>query len=253
MQIADIKAVVTGGASGLGEATVRAIVGKGGKAAIFDVNREKGEALAAELGENASFHAVDVTDERAVSAAIEAAGEAMGGLTMAVNCAGIAIAEKVVGRDGPHDLGRFRKVIDINLVGTFNVMRLAAALMAGNAPNADGERGVIVNTASIAALEGQKGQIAYAASKGGVAGMTLPAARDLAREGIRVNTIAPGLFETPMFEGLNDEAKAELAKDVLFPRRLGRPAEYAALVLFLAENTYMNGALVRIDGGIRLP
>ncbi len=253
MQSADLKAVVTGGASGLGEATVRAIRERGGRAAIFDLNAEKGAALAAELGEGVSFHAVDVTDEAAVAAALDAADAAMGGLNMAVNCAGIAIAEKVVGRDGPHDLGRFRKVIDINLVGTFNVMRLAAARMAANTPNADGERGVIVNTASIAALEGQKGQIAYAASKGGVAGMTLPAARDLAREGIRVNTIAPGLFETPMFEGLNEEAKAELAKDVLFPRRLGRPAEYAALVLFLAENPYMNGALVRIDGGIRLP
>ncbi len=253
MQIADLRAVVTGGASGLGAATVRAIHQRGGRVTIFDLNAEKGGALAAELGEGAFFQAVDVTSEADVAAALETAVSAMGGLNMAVNCAGIAIAEKVVGRDGPHDLSRFRKVIDINLVGTFNVMRLAAARMAGNTPNADGERGVIVNTASIAALEGQKGQIAYAASKGGVAGMTLPAARDLAREGIRVNTIAPGLFETPMFEGLNEEAKAELAKDVLFPRRLGRPAEYAALVLFLAENPYMNGALVRIDGGIRLP
>jgi NAD(P)-dependent dehydrogenase (short-subunit alcohol dehydrogenase family) len=249
MRIDTVKAIVTGGASGLGAATARAFCAAGAQVAIFDRDAERGPALAKEIG--ASYLAVDVTDEASVARGIAAAKLAMRGVNALVNCAGIAIGEKTVGKDGPHDLARYRKVIDVNLVGTFNCIRLAAAEMAANEPQ-DGERGAIVNTASIAAFDGQMGQAAYAASKAGVAGMTLPLARDLARSGIRVNTIAPGLFLTPMLMGLPEEARAQLAADVVFPKRLGDPAEYAQLALFMVASGYLNGETVRIDGALRM-
>lgn len=249
MRIDTVKAIVTGGASGLGAATAWAFRTAGAQVTLFDRDSDRGPALAAEIG--ATYAAVDVTDEASVAAGIAAAKAAMGGLNALVNCAGIAIGEKTVGKDGPHDLARYRKVIDVNLVGTFNCIRLAAAEMAANEPQ-DGERGAIVNTASIAAFDGQMGQAAYAASKAGVAGMTLPLARDLARSGIRVNTIAPGLFLTPMLMGLPEEARAQLAADVVFPKRLGDPAEYAQLALFMVNSGYLNGETVRIDGALRM-
>ncbi|WP_102223376.1 SDR family NAD(P)-dependent oxidoreductase [Acidimangrovimonas sediminis] len=250
MRIGESAAIVTGGASGLGAATVRALRAAGAAVTIFDLDRDRGQALAAETG--AQFAEVDVTDAGSVAAGVERARTAMGGLNAAINCAGIAIAEKTLGRDGPHDLGRFRKVIDINLVGSFNVLRLAAAAMADNAPGDAGERGVIVNTASVAAFDGQKGQAAYAASKAGIAGMTLPLARDLAGQGIRVCAIAPGVFLTPMLEGLGEEVQNGLAAEVTFPRRLGRPEEYAALVCFILECGYLNGEVIRLDGALRM-
>lgn len=250
MQIGEAKAIVTGGASGLGAATARALAAAGARVAIFDRDTARGAALAAEIG--ATFHEVDVTDEASVAAGIAAARAAMGGLNAAVNCAGIAIAEKTVGRDGPHDLARFRKVVDVNLVGSFNVARLAAAEMAGNAPGDAGERGVIVNTASVAAFDGQKGQAAYTASKAGIAGMTLPIARDLAGQGVRCCAIAPGVFLTPMLEGLGEEVQAGLAADVTFPKRLGRPEEFASLVRFILECGYLNGEVIRLDGALRM-
>lgn len=250
MRIEEAKAIVTGGASGLGAATARALAAAGARVAIFDRDVTRGSALADEIG--ATFHEVDVTDEASVGEAIAAAKAKMGGLNAAVNCAGIAIAEKTVGRDGPHDLGRFRKVVDINLVGSFNVARLAAAEMAGNAPGDAGERGVIVNTASVAAFDGQKGQAAYAASKAGIAGMTLPLARDLAGQGVRCCAIAPGVFLTPMLEGLGEEVQAGLAADVTFPKRLGRPEEFASLVRFILECGYLNGEVIRLDGALRM-
>lgn len=249
MRIEAVKAVVTGGASGLGAATARALREGGAEVTIFDRDAERGAALASDLG--ATFAAVDVTDESSVAAGIARAVGAMGGLSALVNCAGVVIGERVVGREGPHDLGRYRRVIDINLIGTFNCIRLAAAAMAGNEP-LDGERGAIVNTASVAAFDGQAGQAAYAASKAAVAGMTLPLARDLARSGIRINTIAPGLFLTPMMLGLPEEAQAQLAADVTYPKRLGDPAEYARLARFLLECGYMNGETIRIDGALRM-
>ncbi len=249
MRIEAVRAVVTGGASGLGAATGRALREAGAEVTLFDRDAERGEALASEIG--ATFATVDVTDEASVAAGIARASSAMGGLNALVNCAGVVIGERVVGRDGPHDLARYRRVIDINLVGTFNCIRLAAAAMAGNELQ-DGERGAIVSTASIAAFDGQAGQAAYAASKAGVAGMTLPLARDLARSGIRINTIAPGLFLTPMMLGLPPEAQQQLAADVTFPKRLGDPAEYARLVRFLLECGYMNGETVRLDGALRM-
>lgn len=252
MKISGSTAIVTGGASGLGEATVRALHAQGAKVVIFDMNAEGGAAVAAELGDDVIFVEVNVTDEESVVAGVAKAAR-FGRLSICVNCAGIATAVKTLGRDGAHPLGLFAKTIDINLVGTFNVLRLAAAEMAKNDPNADGERGVIINTASVAAFDGQKGQAAYAASKGGIAGMSLPVARDLAYNGIRCNAIAPGLFMTPMLEGLGEEVCVELAKDVVFPKRLGKPAEYAQLAVFLVEAPYMNGQTVRLDGGIRLP
>ncbi len=249
MHINAAKAIVTGGASGLGAATARAFRDGGAQVTILDRDAERGQALAAEIG--ATYASVDVTDEASVAAGIAVAKVAMGGVNVLVNCAGIAIGEKTLGREGPHDLARYRKVIDVNLVGTFNCIRLAAAEMAGN-DLADGERGAIVNTASIAAFDGQKGQAAYAASKAAVAGMTLPIARDLAQNGIRINTIAPGLFLTPMLLGLPEEARAQLAADVTFPKRLGDPAEYARLARFMVECGYLNGETVRIDGGLRM-
>jgi NAD(P)-dependent dehydrogenase (short-subunit alcohol dehydrogenase family) len=243
------KAIVTGAASGLGAATARGFREAGAQVTIFDRDAERGQALAAEIG--ATYVTVDVTDEASVAAGVAAAKAAMGGVNVLVNCAGIAIGEKTVGKEGPHDLARYRKVIDVNLVGTFNCIRLAAAEMAGN-DLVDGERGAIVNTASIAAFDGQKGQAAYAASKAGVAGMTLPIARDLAQNAIRINTIAPGLFLTPMLMGLPEEARTQLAADVPFPRRLGDPAEYARLVRFMVECGYLNGETIRIDGALRM-
>ncbi|SEO97617.1 NAD(P)-dependent dehydrogenase, short-chain alcohol dehydrogenase family [Salinihabitans flavidus] len=253
MDIQSTIAVVTGGASGLGEATVRELAAGGAKVGIFDRDAERGEAVATELGENVIFCSVDVTDEASVNTALDTVSERFGAINAVVNCAGIAIAAKTVGRDGPHALDAYRKVIDVNLVGTFNVLRLTAARMEKNAPNEDGERGAIVNTASVAAFDGQKGQAAYAASKGGVVATTLPVARDLGRSGIRINTIAPGLFLTPMFESLGEEVCKELAKDVVFPARLGRPSEYARLASFLLSHPYMNGETIRLDGALRMP
>lgn len=253
MKTENVIALVTGGASGLGEACVRAIVAGGGRVVALDMNAEKGEALATELGENARFCRTDVTSEEDVAAAIELCKAEFGPLNALVNCAGIAIAAKTVGRDGAHPLGSFGKVVDVNLKGTFNTCRLAAEQMQHNTPDEDGNTGVIVNTASIAAFDGQKGQPAYAASKAGVAGMTLPMARDLASIGVRVNCIAPGLFLTPMLQGLPEEAQEALGKQPLFPKRLGKPAEVAELAVFLINHAYMNGETVRVDGGIRLP
>lgn len=253
MDIQETKAIVTGGASGLGEATVRALVKDGAKVAIFDMNPERGQALASELGDAALFRCVDVSDETSASDAIRDVVAAFDGLNALVNCAGIAMAAKTTGKHGAHPLDTYKKVIDVNLVGTFNMIRLAAVEMEKNAPNQDGERGAIINTASVAAFDGQKGQAAYAASKGGVAASTLPIARDLGRSGIRVNTIAPGLFLTPMFESLGEELCRELAKDVVFPQRLGKPSEYARLASFLISHPYMNGETIRLDGAVRLP
>ena len=244
--------LITGGASGLGEATARLVVGNGGRAILADLNAERGEALAAELGDAARFVVTNVTDETAVSAAIDAARETFGRLDGAVSCAGVGDPAKVLGKHGPHPLELFQKVIHINLIGTFNVLRLAAEALARNEPDSEGERGVIVNTASVAAFEGQIGQAAYAASKGGVVGLTLPAARELAREGIRVVTIAPGLFDTPLMAGLPEAARESLGKQVPFPSRLGRPAEYAQLVGHVFENRMLNGEVIRLDGAIRM-
>lgn len=249
MRIDTVKAIITGGASGLGAATARAFRADGAEVALFDRDEDRGAALAAEIG--ASFHRVDVTDEASVAGGIAAAKAAMGGLSVAINCAGIATGERTVGREGPHRLDTFQRTIDINLVGTFNVARLAAAAMAENLPE-DGERGVIVNTASIAAFDGQKGQAAYAASKAGIVGMTLPMARDLAAQAIRVCAIAPGIMETPMLKGLPQEVQDGLAAEVTFPKRLGRPAEYAALARFIVECGYLNGEVIRLDGALRM-
>lgn len=253
MKLNETVAVVTGGASGLGEACVRAVVAGGGKAAILDMNAERGEALAAELGDAAIFCSTDVTNEDSVTAALDACIAAHGAVTAAINCAGIGVAMKTLGKEGPHPLDLYRKVIDVNLTGTFNVARLASEKMQANTPNEDGEKGVIIMTASVAAFDGQKGQPAYSASKGGVVGMTLPMARDLASYGVRVNTIAPGLFLTPMLMGLPDEAREALGRQPLFPKRLGDPSEIAKLACTMIEMPYLNAEVVRLDGGIRLP
>lgn len=252
MNLSETIAVITGGASGLGEATVRKIVGKGGKAAIFDLSVEKGKALVEELGEQAVFFKTDVTDEASVSEALRKTAEVFGGVNTVVNCAGIGVASKVLSRRGTHDLGTFAKVINVNLIGTFNVIRLAAEQMSQNDPNESGERGVIINTASVAAFDGQIGQAAYSASKGGIVGMTLPIAREFASYGIRVMTIAPGLFHTPMFDSLPEEARISLGKTVPFPSRLGYPEEYARLVESIVENPMLNGETIRLDGAIRM-
>lgn len=249
MQIKDSAVIVTGGASGLGAAVARAFRAKGAKVMLFDRDSAKGAALAAEIG--AGFAMVDVTQEASVAEGVAAAKAAMGRISVLVNCAGIATGARIVGREGPHDLALFQRTIDINLVGSFNCMRLAAAEMAQNSPE-DGERGVVINTASIAAFDGQKGQAAYAASKAGIAGMTLPAARDLAGIGVRVCAIAPGVFLTPMLEGLGAEIQAGLAADVTFPKRLGRPEEFAALAAFIVESGYLNGEVIRLDGALRM-
>ncbi|MCC7541485.1 MAG: SDR family NAD(P)-dependent oxidoreductase [Deltaproteobacteria bacterium] len=243
--------MVTGGASGLGEATVRRFVGAGARVLVADRDATKGAALASELG--ATFALTDVTDAASVQSAIDAAC-ALGALRVVVHCAGIGWASRTLAKDGsPHDLGVFEQVIRVNLLGTFGVLRLAAAAMAKGAPNADGERGVIVNTASVAAFDGQIGQAAYAASKAGVVGLTLPVARDLAAVGIRVCTIAPGTFDTPMLAMLPEPARAALAAGIPFPRRLGSPAEYAALAEHIARNAYLNGETIRLDGALRMP
>jgi NAD(P)-dependent dehydrogenase (short-subunit alcohol dehydrogenase family) len=251
VDIAGRTVLVTGGGSGLGAATARMVVEAGGSVVVADVDRGRGGRVADGLGERARFVATDVTDEASVRAAVAAALET-GGLHAAVSCAGIATAERVLGREGPHSLARFATTIQVNLVGTFNVTRLAAEAMAGNDPGADGERGVIVNTASVAAFDGQIGQAAYAASKAGVAGMTLPIARELARNGIRVMAIAPGIFDTPMLAAMPDNVRVALAAQIPFPSRLGRPGEYAALVRHILENPMLNGETIRLDGAIRM-
>ena len=252
MEIQSRTFFVTGGGSGLGAATARLIAADSGNVMIADVNGEAGERLAGEIGEKARFRHTDVTDEASVQAAIEAALDAFGGLHGLVNCAGVGPAQKVLGREGPHSLQDFRKTVEINLTGTFNAMRLAAAVMAGNEPDEGGERGVIVNTASVAAFDGQIGQPAYAASKGGVVALTLPAAREFAPLGIRVVAIAPGIFETPMLAALPEPARDSLGKQVPFPARLGRPEEYAALVRHIIQNRMLNGEVIRLDGAIRM-
>ncbi|MDQ6915645.1 MAG: SDR family NAD(P)-dependent oxidoreductase [Actinomycetota bacterium] len=254
MRIEGSAALVTGGASGLGEATVRRLHEGGATVTIADVNEERGRALAEELGDDAGFVKADVTDEDEVRAAVEAAaGTAEDGLRISVACAGVGWAEKVAGKRGPHQLMPFETVVRINLIGTFNVLRFAAAAMVGNEPLEDGERGVCVNTASIAAWDGQVGQIAYSASKGGVVGLTLPAARDLAPSGVRVATIAPGLFDTPLLAALPQEQRDALGAQVPFPPRLGHPAEYAALAAHIVENRMLNGEVIRLDGALRMP
>lgn len=254
MDISGKVAVVTGGASGLGEATVRAYVEKGGKAAIFDMNAERGNALVNELGvDKVAFFNVNVADEDSVKAAIAGVMEKFGAIHICNNFAGIGDAIKTHGKDGPHPLDRYKRVLDVNLIGTFNVARLAAEQMEKNEPfNDHGGRGVIINTASVAAYEGQIGQVAYSASKAGVVGMTLPMARDLAPLGIRVNTIVPGLIHTPMFDGVPDNMVKALGQMVVNPQRLGRPEEIAHLSVMMAENEYLNGECVRLDGGIRM-
>lgn len=255
MQIENSVFVVTGGGSGLGAGTARMIVENGGKVVLADVNKAAGEAVAAELnarGANVRFVETDVSNEDSARNAIETARREFGGLNGLVNCAGIAPAEKVVGKEGAHKLASFARVVSVNLVGSFNMIRLAAEAMSQAEPNAAGERGVIVNTASVAAYDGQIGQAAYAASKGGVVAMTLPIARELARSGIRVMTIAPGIFETPMLMGMPQEVQDALGKMVPFPSRLGKPAEYAALVRHIMENVMLNGEVIRLDGAIRM-
>ncbi len=252
MQIKDSVFIVTGGASGLGAGTARLLAEQGGKVVLADLNKIDGAALAAELGSHALFVETNVADEASAEACVAAALSSFGAVHGLVSCAGIVIGEKTVGKEGPHALSTFKRVIDINLVGTFNMIRLAADAMCRNAPNAAGERGVIVSTASVAAYEGQLGQVAYAASKGGIVAMTLPIARDLSRNGIRVMTIAPGIFETPMLLGMPPEVQEALGKMVPFPARLGKPAEYAALALHIFENTMLNGEVIRLDGAIRM-
>jgi NAD(P)-dependent dehydrogenase (short-subunit alcohol dehydrogenase family) len=251
MELKNNTFMVTGGASGLGAATARIIAEAGGNVVIADVNADAGNALAKELG-RARFIRTDVTAETDGQAAVALALKEFGGLQGLVNCAGIAVAEKTLGRDGPHALASFGRVIGVNLIGTFNMIRLAADAMSKGQANAGGERGVIINTASVAAYDGQIGQAAYSASKGGIVGMTLPIARDLARSGIRVMTIAPGIFLTPMLLGLPKEAQEALGKMVPFPPRLGQPSEYAALAKHIIENEMLNGEVIRIDGAIRM-
>ena len=252
MQISEKTFLVTGGSSGLGAATAEMIHARGGNVVIADVKVDEGQAKAAALGDHAVFAETDVTSESSVQAAIDAAYSTFGGLSGAVNCAGILIGRRTVGRKGPHDLESFTRVVTVNLIGTFNVIRLASARMQENEPTDEGERGVIINTASVAAFDGQIGQAAYSASKGGVVGMTLPIARDLSRTGIRIMTIAPGVFETPMVAGMTDEVRESLGQQVPFPSRLGRPFEYAALAGHIIENVMLNGEVIRLDGAIRM-
>ncbi|GAB2515422.1 3-hydroxyacyl-CoA dehydrogenase [Spirosoma aerophilum] len=256
MQLTNATALVTGGASGLGEATTRTLAANGANVVILDLNDARGQALAEELGPSVRFQKTNVTDETDVQMAINLAINTFGGLHINVNCAGVAEARKTLGKVdgvyGAHALSAFQKVISINLIGTFNVIRLAALAMEQNTPNEEGERGVIINTASVAAYDGQMGQAAYSASKGGIVGMTLPIARDLARSGIRVMTIAPGLFETPLLASLPEEARLSLGQQVPFPSRLGRPSEYGLLVKSIVENPMLNGEVIRLDGAIRM-
>ncbi len=252
MQIEGSRALIVGGASGLGEATARRLHALGARVTIADLNEDLGSALAAELGDGAQFVRADVTDAETVQAAVSAASQ-QGDLRISVCCAGIGWAERIAGRRGPHTPEPFETVIRVNLIGTFNVLRLAATAMLAGEPTSAGERGVCVNTASIAAFDGQIGQVAYSASKGGIGGLTLPAARDLASGGIRVCTIAPGTFDTPLLAGLPDEARAALGKAVPFPPRLGRPDEFAALTVHIVENEMLNGEVIRLDGALRMP
>jgi 3-hydroxyacyl-CoA dehydrogenase / 3-hydroxy-2-methylbutyryl-CoA dehydrogenase len=253
MRIDGAAALVAGGASGLGAATARALHEAGARVMIADLNAELGEALASDLGERASFAPADVTDPEALAAAVDASAEGAGGLRISVCCAGVGWAGRVAGKQGPHDLEIYSKVIGVNLVGTFNLLRLACAAMSGNEPGEQGERGVCVNTASIAAFDGQIGQAAYASSKAGVVGLTLPAARDMAGRGIRVATIAPGTFDTPMLAALPQERRDALGAEIPFPNRLGQPQEYASLALEIIRNPMINGETIRLDGALRMP
>lgn len=250
MQLQTKTALITGAASGLGEACARRFAAQGMNVLLVDLNAEKGEVLASELG--GRFMRADVSSEADVQAAVTVASESFGGIHVSVNCAGIAIGERVVGKNGPHALESFEKVIRVNLIGTFNMIRLVAATMTENEPDANGERGVIINTSSVAAFDGQIGQAAYSASKGGVAAMVLPIARELARFGIRVCAIAPGIFETPMMASMAEPVRASLSQQVPFPPRLGKPDEYAQLAQAIIENPYLNGEVIRLDGGIRM-
>ena len=252
MDLATAKAVITGGASGLGLATAQRVVDAGGEVVLLDINDEQGAASAASLGERASFINTDVADEASVKAAVSAANETMGGITLAVNCAGIATAGRTLGREGPWPAELFNKVIQVNLIGSYNVTKEAAAFMVHNEPNEEGERGVVISTASIAAFEGQIGQAAYSASKGGVVGMMLPLAREFAQFGIRVNTIAPGVFLTPMVAGMPEEVQESLGRQVPFPPRLGKPEEYADTAAFIYKTAMVNGETIRVDGAIRM-
>ncbi|HEX5712254.1 MAG TPA: SDR family NAD(P)-dependent oxidoreductase [Solirubrobacterales bacterium] len=251
MEVKGTGALVAGGASGLGAATSRALAAAGAQVVIADLNAEKGEALATEIG--AEFVSADVTDAEAVAAAVQRAASAAGGLRASVCCAGIGWAERVAHKGGPHNLEYFANVVKVNLIGSFNVLRLAADAMSSNEPDGEGERGVCVNTASIAAYDGQIGQVAYAASKGGIVSMTLPAARDMASRGVRVMTIAPGLFDTPLLAALPEEARTALGAGIPFPSRLGRPEEYARMVLEIVANPMLNGETIRLDGALRMP
>ena len=252
MELQGKVALVTGGASGLGEACVRRFIAQGARVAILDINSATGSALADELGASARFIKTDVAVESDVYQAVNEVARAYGSIDIAVNCAGFAPAERVLGKDGPMQLSRFERTIQVNLIGTFNVIRLSASIMEKNTPNAAGERGVIINTASVAAYEGQIGQAAYAASKGGIVSMTLPIAREFARFGIRVMTIAPGLFQTPLLSALPEPAQASLGQQVPFPSRLGRPEEYAHLAQAIIENEMLNGETIRLDGALRM-
>jgi len=253
MQLASVRAVVTGGVSGLGLAVAQHMVANGGKVALFDVNDDKGAAAVAELGaDNTRYFRTDVTDEASVAGNVAAAREFLGGLNVAMNCAGILGAGRVLGKDGAMPLRNFAGTVMVNLVGSFNVAKAAAELMQHNDAGVDGERGVIINTASVAAYEGQIGQAAYSASKGGVVGMTLPMARELARFGIRVMTIAPGIFWTPMVDGMPESVQQSLSASIPFPSRLGKPSEFADLVGYILGNTYLNGETIRLDGATRL-
>lgn len=252
MQIEQSVFLVSGGGSGLGAATARMLAAQGGQVIIADINAEAGSAVASEIGERARFVQTDVTDEASAQAAVAAASEVFGGLHGAICCAGIGPAERVVGRSGPHSLASFTRVVQINLIGTFNIIRLAGAAMQRNQPGPSGERGVIITTASVAAFDGQIGQAAYAASKGGIVAMTLPVAREFARFGVRVMSIAPGIFETPLLAGMPRDVQESLGQQVPFPSRLGQPSEYAALVGHIVTNQMLNGEVIRLDGAIRM-
>ena len=252
MEISNKVALITGGASGLGLATAETLLDAGAKIMLLDLNEDNGKSAVEKLGSNASYVIANVTDESSVQSAVDKTVEVFGGLHVVVNCAGIGSASKTVGKNGAHPLDYFKTVVDINLNGTFNVLRLAAVAMADNEPNEDGECGVIINTASVAAFDGQIGQAAYSASKGGVVGMTLPIARDLARMGIRINTIAPGIFDTPLMGMAPDAVRNPLIEMTQFPKRLGIPSEYAALAKHMVENPFLNGETIRLDGAIRM-
>lgn len=254
MDIQDKVAIITGGASGLGKACARLLASRGAKVVLFDINDDNGKAMVAELGEACIFQKVDVTSEADVEAGIAAAVAAFGAIHICINCAGTGNAHRTVGKNGPFPLDAFQFIVNLNLVGTFNVLRLAAAEMQKNEPlNEDGERGVIVNTASVAGIDGQIGQAAYSASKAGVIGMTLPIARDLGRLGIRINTICPGIFETDLFALVPEEMRNNLAANAQFPHRLGNPPEFASLTAHIVENSYLNGETIRLDAGMRMP